>query len=127
MVHVIEKPDLAFHKNDVVPYKGADGTINYLFVTTDIKQEDYVSQQSIAGKILESFNEEYGDESALAFSIKARKKTSAKGSSLFVDPTTGFFLVYPGDPKNGEVFVSRNFYLHLMDIFDSLEDIQNLL
>ena len=64
MVHVIKKPDLTFHKNDVVPYKGADGTINYLFVTTDIKQEDYVSQQSIAGKILESFNEDYGDESA---------------------------------------------------------------
>ena len=46
MVHVIKKPDLAFHKNDVVPYKGADGTINYFFVTTDIKQKDYVSQQS---------------------------------------------------------------------------------
>ena len=75
MVHVIKKPDLAFHKNDVVPYKGADGTINYLFVTTDIKlkQEDYVSQQSIAGKILESFNEDYVDESALAFSILASK------------------------------------------------------
>lgn len=123
MNQVVKRPDLAFHKNDIVPYKSGDGAVQYLLMTSDIRQTDFVRQQAIAGKTLEPSVE--GFENDYVFEIKARKRASAVGSNLIVDPSTGDFLVYPGKPENGEVCVSRDFFNQLLHILERLENVED--
>ena len=92
----------------------ADGVVQFILVLSDIKKQQFNSQEAIAGRILEP-----SIDDGCVFTIKPRKKASARDSSLFIDQSTGSFLVYPGEPNNGKVSISRTFFNHSSDIMES--------
>ena len=77
MNQIIARPEQAFHKNDVIPYENADGTISLLLMTTDIKQTSFLSQHAVAGSLLMQ-----SDEDASLYTTKLKLLLRNEGKLL---------------------------------------------